>query len=98
MCKILYQRDMENPCTYVNTEDLFNCKCGLFIYAECVYAITVAVWVNFTSFQVLSLTLFLSARFGALIFFTIKAMMNMRYNNEILILLQDEMFECACLR
>lgn len=55
------------------TEDAFNCKCGLFIYAECVYATTVVVWVNFTSFQVLSLTLFLSARFGALIFFTVQA-------------------------
>lgn len=73
MCKILYQRDMENPCTYVHREDLLNCKCGLFINAECVYATPVVVWVNFTSFQVLSLTLFLSARFGALIFFTIKA-------------------------
>lgn len=82
---------MENPCTYVNTEELFNCKFGLFIYAECVYATTVVVWVNFTSFQVLSLTLFLSARFGALIFFIIKAMMNVKYNNDILILLEDKM-------
>lgn len=34
VCKIVSQRSMENPCTYVHREDVLNCKCGLFIYAE----------------------------------------------------------------
>lgn len=50
----------ERMCLTVNVGYLFMLKC--------VYGTTVVVLVNLTSFQVLSLTLFLSARFGALIF------------------------------